>query len=89
MIYLGSAILVYLLIGVVLTRSVSTRGPTLRISFRDVVVGAVLMPVVFLLALVCIAFEELWARLLIALDYEPPEEMRAGPEAQADDDRAD
>lgn len=38
------------------------------------------MPLVLLLALLLTLFEKAWARLLIALDFDPPENMRAGPD---------
>ncbi len=37
------------------------------------------MPVLLVLALLMMLFEKLWARLLVLLDFDPPENMRAGP----------
>jgi len=73
---------IYLVIGLFLSRNV-LRAKSHRRSLWDVVVGAATMPVLFVILLACILFEDLWKRLLIALDYEPPEEMRAGPETPA------
>ncbi len=68
----------YLLVGVILARTVF-KAPSMRLRFRDHLLGAVCMPVLFVALLVFSLIEDLWARLLIVLDYEPPEEMRAGP----------
>jgi hypothetical protein len=48
--------------------------------------GAVVMPVLALILFLCTLFEGLWKRLLIALDYNPPEEMRAGPKPPGEDE---
>ncbi len=77
------ALAFYLVIGLILSRTVLRAKSRGRRSFWDVVVGAAIMPVLFVILLACILFEDLWKRLLIALDYEPPEEMRAGPETPA------
>ncbi len=68
-----------------LTRTI-LRMPSRRPSFWDMVVGAFTMPVLFVCLLACVLFEDLWKRLLIALDYNPPEEMRAGPETPPERD---
>lgn len=68
----------YLVLGVVLTRVVF-RAPSLKMRLRDYTLGALFMPILFVALLLFMLFEELWARLLIVLDYNPPEEMRAGP----------
>ena len=73
-------ILAYLVLGVVLTRSV-LRIPRRRLRLRDMALGALFMPVLFVILLLSIFFEDLWKRLLIALDFNPPEEMRAGPDS--------
>ena len=85
MIYLLSGILAYLVLGFVLTRSVF-KAPSIRMRFSDVVLGAIFMPILVLLLVLFDFFEEMWKRLLIALDFDPPEEMRAGPQAPADPD---
>lgn len=73
---------VYLITGIVLTRSVLR--PNRRLRLREVALGALFMTVLFVFLLLCILFEDLWKRLLIALDFNPPEEMRAGPKTPAD-----
>lgn len=82
MYYFLYAILAYLLVGLIMSRKV-LRIPRRRLRFWDVVVGAVIMPVLSVVLFLCIIFEDLWKRLLIALDYNPPEEMRAGPKPAA------
>lgn len=69
----------YLIFGVVLTHSVISGMHRRRGKVRDWMLGVSFMPVVFVLGLVCLAFEKLWARLKIVLDLEPVEELRAGP----------
>ena len=76
----------YLIFGAVLTHSVISGMHRRRGKFRDWVLGTAFMPIVFLIGLICIAFEKMWARLLIVLDLERPEEMRAGPKEPADHD---
>ena len=78
--YVLYAISAYLVLGIILTRSV-LRTRTFRLRFSDVALGAVVMPVLSLAMLLCVLFEDIWKRLLIALDFDPPEEMRAGPAA--------
>jgi hypothetical protein len=85
MIYVLSGISVYLVLGVVLTH-VLWASPRRRIRFRDALVGSFFMPIVFCGLMLCIAFEELWKRLMIVLDFKPPEEMRAGPETPGSSD---
>ncbi len=72
-------IAVYLVFGAVLTHSMISGMHRRRGKVRDWVLGAVAMPVLFVVGLLCMAFEKLWARLMKVLDLEPPEEMRAGP----------
>jgi hypothetical protein len=60
--------------------------PRRRPRFWDVALGAVVMPVLALILFLCTLFEGLWKRLLIALDYNPPEEMRAGPKPPGEDE---
>lgn len=69
----------YLITGLFLARSV-LRVPRKRMRLRDLALGAVVMPVLSTFLFLCIVFEAWWKRLLIALDYDPPEEMRAGPD---------
>lgn len=78
MIYVVLAVAAYLVLGVVLTWSL-LKGTTRRFRFRDAVLGAVFMPVLFVLLLLFELLEGVWERLLILLDFDPPEEMRAGP----------
>lgn len=83
MIYVYSALGIYLLIGLILTTSV-LRAPSRRMRYYDFALGAVVMPVLFVALLVLEAANHLWKRLLIALNYDPPEEMRAGPQEPGD-----
>ncbi|MBY0510784.1 MAG: hypothetical protein K2P94_11635 [Rhodospirillaceae bacterium] len=76
----------YLVVGVVLTYNV-LKIPRRRLRFWDVAVGAVIMPVLSAVLFLCVLFEPLWKRLLIALDYNPPEEMRAGPKPASEDSK--
>ena len=73
----------YLIAGLILTRTVLR--PNRRLRYYEVALGAVFMPILFIFLLLCIFFEDLWKRLLIALDFDPPEEMRAGPKDPSDD----
>jgi hypothetical protein len=75
----------YLVVGIFLTHVV-LRLPRQRLKFRDIVLGAVAMPVLFVALLVLTFLEDAWKRLLIVLDYNPPEEMRAGPKPKPDAD---
>lgn len=84
MTYILSAIFIYLVLGLILTRNV-LRMPRRRMRFWDVALGAVIMPVLSLILFLCIIGEDLWKRLLIALDLNPPEEMRAGPKPPTGD----
>lgn len=83
--YVLIALGAYLVVGVILTYNV-LKIPRRRPRFWDVAVGAVIMPVLSAVLFLCVLFEPLWKRLLIALDYNPPEEMRAGPKPPAGDD---
>jgi hypothetical protein len=79
MTYVLYGALAYLVIGAGLTRLIFSGPGTPRGTFKDFVIGSLIIPVVSVALLIFILFEKLWARLLIALDYEPPENMRAGP----------
>lgn len=69
----------YLLWGMVLTYTLRS-GLHRRGGFmRDWLLGPLVLPVLFLIGLAFMAWEKLWARLMIVLDLDPPEEMRAGP----------
>lgn len=85
MYYALAAISVYLLIGIVMTYNVLAR-PRHRPEFMDVALGAVVMPMLALILFLAVLFEKLWKRLLIALDYNPQEEMRAGPKPPGEDE---
>ena len=76
--YVRYAIAAYLVVGILLTRTV-LRAPSLRMRFRDYVLGSIVMPVLFVALLTCVVSEDLMKRILIALDFDPPENMRAGP----------
>ena len=82
--YFGLA--AYLVLGVVLTYMILPGPMKRRLSFRDVVVGAVVMPVLFVLLMVFDISEEMWARILIVLAFDPPEKMRPGPPKPANRD---
>lgn len=69
----------YLLFGLYLTHGVFAGMHKPRRRLRDWALGAVSMPVLFVVGLVFMAAERIWARLLPLLDFEKPEEMRAGP----------
>ena len=84
--YSGAA--AYLIGGFFLTRSI-LKSTTMRLSFRDVVFGSVFMPILFVFFLLFELMEEAWKRLLLTLDFDAPEEMRAGPVEPADDRKPD
>ena len=88
MYYLYAAIFTYLVVGLILTRSV-LRAPSRRMRCWDVARGAVVMPVLSVVLFLCILFEDLWRRLLIALDFDPPENMHAGPDLPGKQDEPD
>lgn len=75
-VYIGIA--VYYVLGFILTR-VILKGTTIRMSFRDFVVAPFAMPVLFVVLMVFDISEEAWARILVMLDFDPPEQMRAKP----------
>lgn len=79
MIYLLLAIGAYLVAGLVLTFMILPGPNKRRLRFRDVIIGSIAMPVLFVLLIVFDISEEAWARILIMLDFDPPEIMRAGP----------
>ena len=79
MTYLLILLAVYWLFGAGLTYSMRSGMHRRRTPVRDWLLGPVAMPVLFLVGLIFMACEKLWARLLPLLDYEKPEEMRAGP----------
>ncbi len=80
MIYALSALAAYLVLGLILTRYVA--APGLRMKFSDAVLGAFFMPVIMTGLVACMIYEAAWKRILIALAFDPPEEMRAGPEEE-------
>lgn len=84
MTYALSAVAAYLVFGFFLTRYVT--APKMGMKFSDAVLGAFFMPVIMAGLLACIAYEAAWKRILIALAFDPPEEMRAGPKEEAGDD---
>lgn len=81
MIYVLGAVAAYLALGFILTRYVT--APSLRMKLSDAFLGAFFMPVIMAGLLLCTLYEAAWKRLLIALAFDPPEEMRAGPEEPA------
>ncbi|MHB1206237.1 MAG: hypothetical protein ACYCZX_11755 [Rhodospirillaceae bacterium] len=85
MIYLIIGVSAYLAAGLVLTYMILP-GPMKRaLRFRDVIVGPIAMPVLFVLLIVFDISEEAWARILIMLDFDPPEVMRARPKPTSHD----
>lgn len=76
MTYVYIGIGAYLVIGFILTRVV-LKGTTMRLSFRDLVVGPIAMPVLFLVLLVFDISEEAWSNILAMLAFDRPEIMRA------------
>jgi hypothetical protein len=85
MYYVLSAVAAYLLIGVILTYNVLAL-PRRKPRFRDIALGAAVMPVLSSVLFLCVLFEPLWKRLLVMLDFNPPEEMRAGPKPASGSD---
>ena len=80
MIYVLSAIAAYLALGLFLTRYVT--APKLRMRFGDAVLGACFMPIIMIGLLLFMLYEKMWKRILIALAFDPPEEMRASPKEE-------
>ncbi len=77
--YVLFAIAAYLALGAFLTHSMLAGMQGRRRLLRDWALGSAFLPIVFLVGLLFILFEKLWARLLVFLDLDPAEEMRAGP----------
>tara|TARA_R110000868_G_scaffold49259_2_gene158871 strand:+ start:945 stop:1226 length:282 start_codon:yes stop_codon:yes gene_type:complete len=75
--YIGIA--AYLALGAFLTHLILMEMHRPRRRIRDFALGAVLAPILLVVLLLLLLFEKLWARLVIILDLEPPENMRAGP----------
>jgi hypothetical protein len=69
----------YLAFGLYLTHGVMSGMKRPRRRIRDWALGGISMPVLFVVGLVFIACDKLWARILPLLDFEKPEELRAGP----------
>jgi hypothetical protein len=78
-ILLWSALALYLVIGLVLTHSLTDGAPGLRLRFRDYVLGAFAMPLLTLALYLFILLQKLWYRLLLALDYEPEDRKPETP----------
>ena len=78
--YYYVALATYLVLGFILTRIV-LKGTSLKLGFRDVIVGPVVMPVLFMILICFDISEEVWAKILIILHFDPPEQMRAKPRA--------
>lgn len=76
--YLYIGIGIYYVLGFILTR-VILKGTTIRMGFRDFLVAPLAMPVLFVVLMVFDVSEEAWAKILVILDFEPPERMRAKP----------
>jgi hypothetical protein len=70
----------YLIFGAILTHSMMASMHRRRHPLRDWLFGIVSMPVLFLVGVIFMACEKLWARLLPLLAFEKPEVMRAGPD---------
>lgn len=84
MIYVLSVLAAYLLLGFFLTRYVT--APKMGMKFSDAVLGSFFMPVIMTGLLGFMLYESAWKRILIALAFDPPEEMRAGPKEEAADE---
>ena len=79
MVYVWAGLAAYLVIGLILTYSILP-GPNKRpLRFRDIVLGSLFMPILFVILIVFDISEEMWAKILIVLDFDPPEIMRAKP----------
>jgi hypothetical protein len=74
--YFGLA--AYLVLGVILTFVILPGPMKRRLGFRDVVLGSIFMPILFVLLIFFDISEEMWARILIVLAFDPPEKMRPG-----------
>ncbi len=81
MTYVLSAIATYLALGLFLTRYVT--APKMRMRFSDLVLGGLFMPIIMTGLLLFMLYEAAWKRILIALAFDPPEEMRAGPKEES------
>jgi hypothetical protein len=79
MIYFYFGLAAYLVVGLILTFVILPGPNKRRLSFRDVVTGAMFMPILFVILICFDLSEEAWARLLIILAFDPPEKMRPGP----------
>ncbi len=73
----------YLIFGAILTHAMLAAMHRRRHPLKDWVFGILGMPVLFFIGVVFMACEKLWARLLLLLAFEKPEEMRAGPKDTA------
>ncbi len=78
-IILWSLLALYLVIGLVLTHSLTYGAPLLRLRFRDYFLGAFAMPMLTLALYLFILMQKAWYRLLLALDYEPEERKPETP----------
>jgi hypothetical protein len=76
--YLYIGIAIYYVLGFILTR-VILKGTTIRMGFRDFLFAPLAMPVLFVVLMVFDISEEAWAKMLVMLDFDPPEQMRAKP----------
>lgn len=86
--YLYIGIAVYYVLGFILTR-VILKGTSIRMGFRDFLVAPLAMPVLFVALMVCDISEEAWAKILVMLDFDPPEKMRARPIDKFQPDKID
>lgn len=86
--YLYIGLGVYYLLGFVLTR-VILKGTTIRMGLRDFLFAPLAMPVLFVVLMVFDISEEAWAKILVILDFDPPEQMRAKPLDKFQPDKID
>lgn len=86
--YLYIGIGVYYVLGFILTR-VILKGTTIRMGFRDFLVAPLAMPVLFVVLMAFDVSEEAWAKILVILDFDPPERMRAKPIERFEPDKID
>ena len=70
MIYLPLAVACYLATGVVLTRSLQRKTPSLGMKVGIVVFGALSMPIISILSLLCATVDTIWTALLVLLGFD-------------------
>ncbi len=69
----------YLALGAFLTRLILMEMYRPPRRLRDFALRSVLAPILLVVLILSLLFEKLWAKLVIVLDLEPPENMQTGP----------